>query len=132
MYRSREHTIQLQVCKGQWTALTGFSTVATTTGVQRKQVPAGIVYDFITATEVLEHLHQPRRDLEAVWSCLQSDGWLGVMTKRARNREAFDQWHYKQDPTHVCFWSDATLQWLADHWNAHLELIGPDVALLQK
>ena len=89
-------------------------------------------YDFITATEVLEHLHHPRRDLEAVWNCLQPGGWLGLTTKRARDREAFAQWHYKQDPTHVCFWSGTSLQWLANHWNACLELIEPDVALLQK
>ena len=89
-------------------------------------------YDFVTATEVLEHLQHPRRDLEAIWNCLKPGGWLGIMTKRAVDREAFAQWHYKQDPTHVCFWSSATLQWLADHWNAHLKLIEPDVALLQK
>jgi hypothetical protein len=54
------------------------------------------------------------------------------MTKRAVDRDAFARWHYKQDPTHVCFWSCASLQWLANHWNARLELIEPDVALLQK
>ena len=89
-------------------------------------------YDFITATEVLEHLHHPQRDLEAIWNCLRQSGWLGLMTKRARDREAFAKWHYKQDPTHVCFWSDTSFQWLADHWNARLELIEPDVALFQK
>ena len=89
-------------------------------------------YDFITATEVLEHLHHPQRDLEAIWNCLRQSGWLGLMTKRARDREAFAKWHYKQDPTHVCFWSDTSFQWLADHWNARLELIEPDVALFRK
>ena len=89
-------------------------------------------YDFITATEVLEHLHHPQRDLKAIWNCLRQSGWLGLMTKRARDREAFAQWHYKQDPTHVCFWSDASFRWLADHWNARLELMEPDVALFQK
>lgn len=89
-------------------------------------------YDFITATEVLEHLHHPQRDLEAIWNCLRQSGWLGLMTKRATDRKAFAKWHYKQDPTHVCFWSDTSFQWLADHWNARLELIEPDVALFQK
>ena len=54
------------------------------------------------------------------------------MTKRAADREAFAQWHYKQDPTHVCFWSDTSLQWLANDLSADLEIIGSDVALLQK
>lgn len=89
-------------------------------------------YDFITATEVLEHLRQPRHDLVALWNCLCQSGWFGVMTKRAKDRKSFAKWHYKQDPTHVCFWSNSTFQWLADHWKAHLELIEPDVVLLQK
>ena len=89
-------------------------------------------YDFITATEVLEHLHHPRRDLEPLWNCLRLGGWLGVMTKRAQDREAFSKWHYIKDPTHVGFWSANTFQWLAEHWGAKLELIEPDVALLKK
>lgn len=89
-------------------------------------------YDFITATEVLEHLRQPRRDLDALWDCLRPGGWLGVMTKRATDQKAFNQWHYKQDPTHICFWSRDTFLWLAGHWGANLELVEPDVALIQK
>ena len=89
-------------------------------------------YDFITATEVFEHLHNPQRDLERLWNCLGPGGWLGVMTKRARTREAFSKWHYIQDPTHVGFWSVNTFGWLAGHWGATLELIEPDVALFRK
>jgi len=99
---------------------------------QPDQTTLKATYDFITATEVLEHLFHPRRDLESLWNRLRKSGWLGVMTKRAKDRESFAKWHYKQDPTHVCFWSNSTFQWLADYWNAHLELIEPDVALLQK
>ena len=89
-------------------------------------------YDFVTATEVFEHLHHPRRDLEVLWNCLRPGGWLGVMTKRARTREAFSKWHYIKDPTHVGFWSGNTFRWLAGYWDAQLELIEPDVALLRK
>ena len=89
-------------------------------------------YDFITATEVFEHLHHPQRDLERLWNCLGPGGWLGVMTKRARTREAFSKWHYIQDPTHVGFWSVNTFSWLAGHWGATLELIEPDVAFFRK
>ena len=89
-------------------------------------------YDFITATEVFEHLHHPQDELERIWNCLGPGGWLGVMTKRVRTREAFSKWHYIQDPTHVGFWSGNTFSWLAGHWGAKLELIEPDVALIQK
>ena len=34
-------------------------------------------YDFITATEVVEHLHRPRAELDRLWSSLQPGGVLG-------------------------------------------------------
>jgi len=89
-------------------------------------------YDFITATEVFEHLHNPQDELKRLWNCLGPGGWLGVMTKRVQTREAFSKWHYIQDPTHVGFWSGNTFRWLAGHWGAQIELIEPDVALFRK
>ena len=89
-------------------------------------------YDFITASEVFEHLHQPAKELERLWSCLKPDGILGIMTKRVIDREAFSHWHYKNDLTHVCFFSIETFQWLADSWGAHLSFPDKDVALLKK
>lgn len=89
-------------------------------------------YDFITTSEVIEHLHRPRIDLQRIWSILKPGGWLAVMTKRVRDAQAFSTWHYKNDPTHVIFFSKATFAWLAEQWSATLEVIGPDVVLLQK
>ena len=89
-------------------------------------------YDFITATEVLEHLHKPAIELEILFNALKNDGWLGIMTKRALDKESFTRWHYIQDPTHVCFWSEATFNWLADQWQTLAEFPAADVVLLQK
>jgi len=89
-------------------------------------------YDFITASEVVEHLHDPAGDLELVWSLLKPGGWLGIMTKLALDKTAFSKWHYKNDPTHVCFFSKKTMEWLAKKWQARLFLIGNDVILFQK
>lgn len=89
-------------------------------------------YAFITASEVVEHLHHPYRELQRLWACLSPAGWLGIMTKRVRNQEAFARWHYKNDPTHVCFFSEATFHWLAQHWQANLMVVGADVVLFQK
>ena len=60
-------------------------------------------YDFIAASEVVEHLHHPRRELERLWSCLKPNGVLGIMTKRVIDQAAFSHWYYKSDLTHVCF-----------------------------
>ncbi|WP_163560390.1 class I SAM-dependent methyltransferase [Halomonas sp. NO4] len=89
-------------------------------------------YDFITATEVVEHLHAPGRELTRLAALLVPGGWLGIVTKRVRSREAFAGWHYIQDPTHVGFFSEATFRWLADRLEMRLELPAADVALLQK
>ena len=89
-------------------------------------------YDFICATEVVEHLHQPGRELDRLWSLLRPGGWLGIMTKLAHDHDAFGRWHYKNDPTHVCFYSAATWHWWARQRPASLEIIGADVILLQR
>lgn len=87
-------------------------------------------YDFICATEVVEHLHAPGRELARLWSLLVPGGWLAIMTKLVRDRAAFSGWHYKNDPTHVCFFSEQTWQWWARRQGATLEIIGADVILL--
>lgn len=89
-------------------------------------------YDFITATEVVEHLHDPRQELERLWACLKPGGRLGIMTQPAVEQDAFPTWHYKNDLTHVCFFSAATFTWLAVRWNAELTFLERDVALFRK
>jgi hypothetical protein len=89
-------------------------------------------YDFITATEVVEHLHHPKRELDRLWSCLKPGGTLGIMTKLVLNQEAFERWHYKNDLTHVCFFSRTCFGWLSAEWQAELIFAAPDVILLGK
>jgi len=89
-------------------------------------------YDFITATEVVEHLHDPHQELERLWACLNEGGWLGIMTSHAVPQEAFPRWHYKNDPTHVCFFSPQTFAWLALQWNAELTFADIDVVFFRK
>jgi SAM-dependent methyltransferase len=89
-------------------------------------------YDFITASEVVEHLRQPREALDRLWSCLKPNGVLGIMTKRVIDRDAFSRWHYKNDPTHICFFSTETFVWLANYWGAELTVVGQDVVVLKK
>ncbi len=89
-------------------------------------------YDFITATEVFEHLCRPGRVIRQLWDCLQPGGWLGVMTKRYQLPGDFPDWFYVRDPTHVAFFADRTFEWLADDLEARLTMIRSDVVLLQK
>ncbi|CAH0542041.1 class I SAM-dependent methyltransferase [Vibrio marisflavi] len=96
------------------------------TGVLQKQ------YDFITSTEVIEHLYQPGLVWRQWLNSLQPGGWLGLMTKLVIDVEAFSNWHYKNDPTHVIFFSRQTFEFLAKRDNLELEFIGNDVILLRK
>ncbi|WP_426415979.1 class I SAM-dependent methyltransferase [Aestuariirhabdus sp. LZHN29] len=89
-------------------------------------------YDFITATEVMEHLSQPGQVLETLWQCLRPGGWLGIMTKLVTHQSAFGQWHYIRDPTHIVFFSRATFMFWGRQQQAAIEFIGNDVILLHK
>lgn len=89
-------------------------------------------YDFITATEVVEHLADPCGELARLWRHLRRGGILAIMTKLVRSPEAFARWHYKNDPTHISFFSRHSFEWLANHWRAELKFIGDDVMLLRK
>lgn len=97
-------------------------------------VPAALEkqYDFITATEVVEHLHDPQRELERLWACLKPGGKLGIMTQSAAERDDFPTWHYKNDLTHVCFFSQETFTWIGARWNADLMFPECDVVLFHK
>jgi hypothetical protein len=89
-------------------------------------------YDFVTASEVVEHLRDPKTDLARVWSCVQPGGLLGIMTKLALDQAAFASWHYKNDLTHVSFFSRETFSWLAAKWKAKLTIVGQDVLLFRR
>ena len=89
-------------------------------------------YDFITCTEVVEHLYQPAEVFHQLDSLLKPGGWLGIMTCFQTDDARFDNWHYRRDPTHVMFYREATFQWLADRYGWHLEIPRKDVVLLQK
>ena len=89
-------------------------------------------YDFITATEVLEHLHEPAATLERLDALLRPGGWLGVMTCFQTDDARFANWHYRRDPTHVVFYRHSTLAWIARRFGWHMVSPIKDVALFQK
>lgn len=89
-------------------------------------------YDFICATEVIEHLRDPDKEFRRLFDMLGPGGTLAIMTKLATGRQAFSNWHYIRDPSHICFYSQATFAYLARRFTAGLEIIGSDVIMLLK
>jgi len=89
-------------------------------------------YDFVLCSEVIEHFRDPTTEFRRLWGLVRPGGWLGVMTCFQTDDARFAAWHYVKDPTHVVFYREATLRWLASTagWSCHIPC--KDVALLQK
>nr|WP_305906507.1 class I SAM-dependent methyltransferase [Methylomarinum sp. Ch1-1]MDP4519193.1 class I SAM-dependent methyltransferase [Methylomarinum sp. Ch1-1] len=88
-------------------------------------------YDFITCTEVVEHFRRPHDEFERLFALLKTGGHLGVMTKMVIDAEAFARWHYKNDLTHISFFSLSTFQWLAKKYRCRVEFLHSDVVIFQ-
>jgi SAM-dependent methyltransferase len=86
-------------------------------------------FNFVCATEVVEHVHWPHEVYKRLFSRLKPGGCLAVMTKRLSSQAAFARWHYKNDPTHVRFYSDRTMRFVAQMFKREVRLVGPDVVL---
>ena len=77
-------------------------------------------YHAITSTEVWEHLAQPREEISRLVRMLRNDGILAVMTSSHKGEAAFHDWHYRRDTTHVVFYSEKTMLWIARKFNLSL------------
>jgi hypothetical protein len=91
-----------------------------------------IQYDFITCTETIEHFYTPCKEWSLLLSLLKPGGWLAIMTRLTNDVKSFTQWDYRNDLTHVSFFSRRTFRYLADRDGLQLEFFGSDVILLRK
>ena len=89
-------------------------------------------YDFVTCTEVLEHLYYPASEIELLTGLVQPGGWLAVMTEMFTPEREFTEWHYVREPTHVAFYSEATMNWIAERWNLEMHSPHRNVRLFKK
>jgi SAM-dependent methyltransferase len=89
-------------------------------------------YDFITCTEVVEHLHEPAKVFTLLDKCLKPGGWLGVMTSFYTEEIDFQKWHYPTDPTHVVFYNEETFSWLGEKMNWRRSFPAKNVVLFKK
>ncbi|WP_439331990.1 class I SAM-dependent methyltransferase [Pseudoalteromonas caenipelagi] len=89
-------------------------------------------YDFITCTEVIEHIAQPQTVLTQLFSLLKPGAPLVLMTKLVIDKARFSAWHYKNDLTHIAFFSRKTFAYVAKIYDSEVEFIGNDVIILTK
>ena len=63
-------------------------------------------FDVIVLSEVIEHLRTPRETMERLTSILNPGGRFFIKTKlMPESKAAFDRWYYKNDRTHVEFFT---------------------------
>ncbi|MEX1113366.1 MAG: class I SAM-dependent methyltransferase [Patescibacteria group bacterium] len=86
-------------------------------------------YDFITCSEVVEHAHDPASMFATLQRMLAPGGILGVMTMFHPGEDAFADWWYRRDPTHVCFYDEATMRWIGERHGWKTEFPRPNVTL---
>jgi SAM-dependent methyltransferase len=89
-------------------------------------------WDFVTCTEVVEHLHQPGEVFAHLDAMLKPGGVLSIMTERLTPERDFAAWRYRRQPSHVAFYSDKTMAWIGGRFGWRSSLHGPLVVLFEK
>ncbi|MDF2408322.1 methyltransferase domain-containing protein [Aeromonas sp. 2HA2] len=89
-------------------------------------------YDFITSTEVIEHIADPRAVLDVLWDCLKPGGILVLQTQRVLDDDRFKTWRYRHDPTHIVFFAEASFRAVAIRWQADVLFPHGDVVVFTK
>lgn len=88
-------------------------------------------YNFIFCSEVVEHFYQPHKEFTLLSGLLKPGGVLAVMTERLEDWSQFAQWHYQREPSHVCFYPEQTMHWIARYWGWELIYQKGRVSLLR-
>ena len=92
----------------------------------------GQTFDFITCTETAEHFADPIREFQALHRMLRPAGWLGIMTGMLDSWDGFPDWYYHRDPTHICFYSKKTMEWIGEWLSWEVRFPRENVALFHK
>ncbi|MFN2267933.1 MAG: class I SAM-dependent methyltransferase [Desulfonatronovibrio sp.] len=89
-------------------------------------------YDFITCTEVVEHMSAPGKDIPRMWNMLRSGGGLYIKTQFRFPDHVFTNWTYMRDLTHITFYTKDTMKWLAEFLAAEISFHDKGVTILRK
>ncbi len=92
----------------------------------------GMEYDFIICTEVVEHFHNPYQEFERLSKLLNREGILLIMTELHLPALDFKNWYYKNDFTHVVFYSEKTFAFIAKHFGFEVLELKERLIILKK
>lgn len=71
-------------------------------------------YDYIVCCEVIEHFYDPKKEFALLRSLLKQGGRLYCKTHPYEESIDFKEWYYKNDPTHVFFYTDGSFRYIRD------------------
>ena len=90
-------------------------------------------FDFIFATEVVEHFFNPGEELKRIGGLLVPGGILTIMTEPWTTLLGFSEWYYARDITHVCFYHAKTIEFICTRFGfALLNFEARKVSVLKK
>ncbi len=89
-------------------------------------------YDFVVSTEVFEHLSKPLIEIRKLLEIIKPDGLLAIMTLPYTESIDFHKWHYKNDATHICFYTIETFDWLSNHLDISYDQVGNNIFIFRR
>lgn len=89
-------------------------------------------YDYITCCEVVEHFHHPDQEFKKLSDLLKADGILGIRTNILYPNIEFKSWHYKEDDTHVVFYTPNSIKWICESYGLKVDYFEKNVVIFRK
>jgi hypothetical protein len=71
-------------------------------------------FDFVFATEVIEHFSSPRQEFTRICNLLKPDGVFTIMTESWDDLTNFSHWYYTKDFTHISFYHAKTIDYICE------------------
>ena len=89
-------------------------------------------FDFITCSETVEHFYNPSSEFIMFDKILKPKGIIAIMTNFLNKDLKFEDWYYRQDPTHVVFYSITTFETIARKRGWEVQFPATNVVLFKK
>ncbi len=74
-------------------------------------------YDYIACCEVIEHFREPGKEFKLLKDLLKEKGMLLCKTELFLAETDFVKWYYKNDPSHVFFYTSRSFELIRDMFN---------------
>ncbi len=115
---------------GKIAAALGFSCTSYDLFYQNDPMLLAKSFDGIFCLETCEHFRDPWQEFSLLHSMLKPGGAIAIRTEFLPLD--FANWFYHRDPTHICFYSEATFSWLAKSLGFEILLCHAPFVLLKK